>query len=62
MTDGTFLEFVNKYCKQDKHHDCAGKWIRFGFEVICIHNCGHWKKGPRMVEGVSHDEGEGYHV
>jgi hypothetical protein len=52
MTDGTILEFVNKYCKQDRHHDCAGKWTGFGFEVICIHNCSHWKKGPRMVEGV----------
>lgn len=48
MTDSTILEFVNKHCKQDRHHDCAGKWIGFGFEVICMCKCGHSEKGPAL--------------
>jgi hypothetical protein len=38
------LDFLSRDCKQDKHHECIGKWYGLGFEVICKCKCGHDKK------------------
>lgn len=53
MSGRTILEFVNKHCKEGKHHDCAGKWIGFGFEVVCSCLC-HSSKKLEALEVVLH--------
>lgn len=46
----TVSDFINKECKKDLHQNCQGKWIGFGFIVVCECKC--HKKNGIALDGV----------
>jgi hypothetical protein len=45
------LDFVSRDCKSGIHHDCCGKWMGLGFEIICVCKCDHNRKGEASTSG-----------
>ncbi|MGC2383468.1 MAG: hypothetical protein WA631_10215 [Nitrososphaeraceae archaeon] len=35
------IDILSKECKANEHNTCHGKWLGFGFEVVCRCGCGH---------------------
>ena len=35
------IDILSKECKANEHNTCHGKWLGFGFQVVCRCGCGH---------------------